>query len=265
MSDKIIKALVLGDIVGQPGMRVIFTSLKQLIKETDADFVVINGENAADGFGITVQNAEQLFTLGVDVITTGNHLWQKPEILPFLEANHRLLRPLNYPYNPPGVGWTTVEKRGKKLAVLNLQGRLRLMNIDCPFQKAGTVLKKIAEQTKAIIVDFHAEDPMEKESMLFELCGKVSAVVGTHTHVQTADERIAGGHTAYITDIGMTGPLDSVIGGDPQIAIERSLTQLPLKNEVIEHTARISGVVIEIDQDSGRALSIERILFPKTP
>ncbi len=251
---------MLGDIIGQPGIRALFIHLKQLIRDTSANLVVINGENSADGFGITPQIAGQLFGLGVDVITTGNHVWQKKEILPYLDENERILRPANYPPGTVGRGVVQLEVKGMPVAVVNLQGRQHMYATDCPFRTADDILKKLDGKAKSVIVDFHAEEVMEKEALAYYLDGRVTAVVGTHTHVQTADERILKGGTAYITDLGMTGPGESVIGVGPETAIERSLSQMPLKMEVADHEAAIRGVQLKIDPETGKCASIERVL-----
>ncbi len=254
-----IKALLLGDVFGQPGCRALFVGLKSLIKEYRADLVVINGENAADGFGITPEIAGQFFSLGADVITTGNHIWQKREVLPYLDSEERILRPANYPAGVPGHGSCIIDVKGVPVGVLNLQGRVRMGDLDCPFRVGAEMVRKLREKAKVILVDFHAESVEEKEALAVYLDGQVSSVTGTHTHVQTGDERIYPGGTAYISDIGMTGPGESVIGGDPELSLRRSETQMPLKMIVADSPAVIQGVRVEIDTDSGRAVSIERI------
>lgn len=257
VSEKI-KALILGDIVGQPGCRAVFIGLKSLIKEYKADFVVINGENAADGFGITPEIASQVFASGADVITSGNHIWQKQEIYSLLDSDEPILRPANYPPSAPGKGYIIIEIKGFKIAVLNLQGRRDFGDLDCPFQAGLAYTKKLKSKSDIIIVDFHAESASEKEALAIYLDGKVSAVLGTHTHVQTADERILPGGTAYLSDLGMTGPTDSVIGSDHTLSVRRSLTQMPLKHEVADNPAVISGVVLDLDTSTGKCLSIKR-------
>ncbi len=254
-----LRALVLGDIFGQPGCRALYIGLKPLVKKYNADLVVVNGENAADGYGITPEIASQLFAGGVHVITTGNHIWQKREIIPVLNSNDRILRPANYPHCKIGKGHTVLEVKGRKVAVVNLQGRLHLPDIDCPFTIGRDLVRRLRDSTRIIIVDFHAEAPEEKEALAFYLDGFVSLVIGTHTHVQTADERILAGGTAYITDIGMTGPTGSVIGVDSETAVRRSMTQMPLKMAPAESPAVINGVFVEIDVESGKAVSITRV------
>jgi len=259
MPDKTLRALILGDVVGQAGCRALFLLLAGLVKAHGADLVVVNGENAASGFGILPDMVEKFFTAGVHVITSGNLIWQQKEVVPLLDQEDRLLRPLNYPKGVPGHGSCIVEIRGTKVAVVNLQGRVRMNNILCPFLVGKEAVRRLEKETKLILVDFHAEDPEEKEALGMYLDGEVSAVFGTHTHVQTADERILKRGTAYITDIGMIGTDDSVIGFKTAIALERSLTQLPIKMEAEEGPAVIHGIVVTLDVSSGKALSIERI------
>jgi metallophosphoesterase (TIGR00282 family) len=259
-----LKALILGDIVGQPGCRALFVGLPELARRLEADLVIANGENAADGFGLTPDIAEKMRASGVHVITSGNHIWQKKEIYPVLQTTDTLLRPENYPVIPgpgaiPGKGHCIVTVRDIAVLVINLEGRVNLSPLRDPIQVAKAVLKQFRSRVKAAIVDFHAESVDEKEALALSLDGEVSVVVGTHTHVQTADERILPHGTAYITDIGMTGPVDSVIGMKKETAISRSLTQMPLKMEVQNSTAEIQGVLVEIDPGTGAALRIERI------
>ncbi|PKL14456.1 MAG: TIGR00282 family metallophosphoesterase [Spirochaetae bacterium HGW-Spirochaetae-8] len=252
-------ALLLGDVCGQSGCRALFLGLPKLIKRTRADIVVVNGENAADGFGITEEIALKFFSLGVQVITSGNHIWQREDIRPFMDRDHRMLRPANYPSGAPGVGSHVFEISGKKVAVLNLQGRQALPPLDCPFRVGAALVEKLRRQTPIILVDFHAESTEEKEALGMHLDGKVSLVVGTHTHVQTADEKILPKGTGYITDLGMTGPIEGVIGSSPNISIERQLTQMPLRNHVLDTKAAIQGVVCTIDVETGKTVSIQRI------
>jgi metallophosphoesterase (TIGR00282 family) len=253
-----LKALVLGDIVGKPGTRAVFYNLKNIIKKTKADFVIANGENAHEGSGMIPELVDELFKSGVDVITSGNHIWRKKELYPLLDTEERLLRPDNYPKKVPGKGTCTINVKDVTVSVMNLEGKLNNSRLPCPFQTGLERCKQLSKLGKIIIVDFHAEVPQEKEALALYLDGKVSALVGTHTHVQTADERILPGGTAYITDIGMTGPADSVIGVAPELAIKRLVSQMPLKMEVVDRPAVIMGVVIEIDTASGKAESIVR-------
>ena len=256
---KELTALFLGDVVGQPGCRALFIGLKELIKKHRADVIAVNGENAAEGFGITPEIANTFFSLGVNVITSGNHIWQKREILPLMETRNDILRPANYPAKVPGKGHTVLDIRGVPVGIINLQGREHLPSINCPFQTAKDVIRKMKNETRIILVDFHAESTEEKEALGLYLDGQVTLVAGTHTHIQTSDERILPGGTAYITDLGMTGPGNSVIGSESQLAIQRSLTQMPLKMEISDNLPVISGIVLKIDTETGKAMKIERI------
>ncbi len=258
MPDKI-TALLLGDVFGTPGVRALFTGLTSLRKEYKADIVIVNGENAAEGLGITEQIAGQLFSAGVDVITSGNHIWHHREVLKMLDSEQPILRPANYPPGTPGKGYIVVNIKSNPVAVLNLQGREQMPSIDCPFRAGKELVRKLHSHTKVILTDFHAESPEEKESLAFYLDGQMSALIGTHTHIQTADEKILPKGTAYITDMGMTGPDDSVIGSSKKISVQRSLSQMPLKMEVSDTPAVIQGVKISIDVETGKATKIERI------
>ena len=257
--DRNLVALLLGDVCGQPGCRALFIGLPQLIKRTRADIVVVNGENASDGFGITEELARTFFSLGVQVITSGNHIWQRDEIIQFMEKDHRVLRPANYPAEAPGTGSMVLDISGKKVAVVNLQGRQAMNPIDCPFHVGASLIDKLRKQTPVIIVDFHAESSEEKEALALYLDGKVSVVVGTHTHVQTDDEKILPKGTGYITDLGMSGPLDSVIGSSPDISVNRQMTQIPIRNKIAETPAFLQGVICTIDPQTGKTVSIKRI------
>ena len=251
--------LVLGDVVGNAGCRAVVAGLPTLIKKHGADVVIVNGENAAEGFGITEAVAADFFAAGAHVITTGNHVWHHREIFEFLDREPRVLRPANYPGGNPGTGAYVVDVRGTKVLVADLQGRVRMRPIDCPFKKAREILKKQGSGIKLRIVDFHAESAEEKESMALYLDGDVSLVFGTHTHVQTADERILPKGTAYISDVGSTASVDSIIGFEPDVGVRRVLTQMPLKNEVSNNKARISGIAVKLESESGKAVSITRI------
>lgn len=257
--DKQIRALILGDIIGQPGCRALFINLQKLKKKFSPHIIIANGENAADGYGITPEIAEKLFSIGVDVITTGNHIWQKREILDYMDKNDRIIRPSNYPGKPQGCGFVVLEDQGTKIAVVNLQGRESMTNIDCPFRHGSELLRKKMNDISTIIIDFHAESAMEKEALAYYLDGKVSMIFGTHTHIQTADERVLPKGTGYITDIGSVGVEDSVIGFDPKVAIQRSLSQMPLRQEVLNQEAAIHGILVEIDRETGKTNQITRI------
>ena len=258
MRDDTVRALMLGDVSGSVGMGALFLGLSSLVKEHDADIVIANGENAAAGFGISESDFRSFRSMGIDVVTSGNHIWQKDEIIPVLDREETLLRPVNYPEPCHGRGWTIRKKGQLSFAVINAQGRMMMSPIDDPFRRVSEALREIRKVTPLVFVDFHAESTEEKEAMAFFLDGKVTAVAGTHTHVQTADEKILPGGTAYITDLGITGVIDAVIGSSPEKSIERQLTQLPIKSEVAEGDGHIQGVIIEADVRTGRALSIER-------
>jgi len=255
-----VKILFLGDIVGGPGRQAVARELHRLIDRYRIDLVIANGENAAGGFGITEEKARELFSLGIDVLTSGNHVWDKKESHPYLQREERLVRPANYPSGTIGRGATLVKTAGGvAIGILNLEGRVFMNSLDCPFRVADREVAQLQEHTNIIIVDFHAEATSEKVALGWHLDGKVSAIIGTHTHVQTADERILPGGTAYITDAGMTGSFDSVIGVKKELAIERFLTQMPVRFEVAKKDVRMNGVAIEIDETSGSARSIERV------
>jgi len=245
--------------VGKPGCRALFTCLPALSRELAADLVVANAENAADGFGLTPEIAQSLFAAGVQVITSGNHIWQKREILPALESDGRILRPENYPQGVPGTGHWTGTVKDVTILVLNLEGRVNLSPLRCPFVTGRALVRQLRSKVKIVLVDFHADCPQEKEALAEYLDGEISVLVGTHTHVQTADERILPKGTGYITDLGMTGPIDSVIGMKKEIAVRRSVNQMPLRNEVAETPAEIMGVLVEMDTRTGKALKIERV------
>ena len=255
MANKNFTTLLLGDVYGDPGCRVLCLKLQSLIKKYRSDLVVVNGENAFKGFGISPEQVDMLFGSGVDVITSGNHIWQQEDVYPYLDSRECLLRPANYGNLVPGHGY--VVKDG--YCIINLQGRMNMAPIEDPFKWAADILKKLDGKTKNVFVDFHAERSEEKEAMGLFLDGKVTAVVGTHIHVQTMDEKILPKGTAYITDLGMCGPKGSIIGSDPEIAIKRQLTQMPLKAQVLDGIAQIHGVCIQSDPATGKALSIERI------
>jgi len=255
-----VKVLFIGDIFGEPGRRAVARAVPKLVAQRQIDIVIGNGENAAGGFGITPELAEELFDLGLAVITTGNHAWDKKEILDYFPREPRLLRPANYPSGVPGQGSVVVESAGgEQLGVLQLMGRAYMPTLDCPFQVAKRELATLKKRTTAVIVDMHAEATSEKMAMGHYLDGEVVAVVGTHTHVQTADDQILPKGTAYLTDIGMTGPLHSVIGVKKELAIEKFLTGMPRRFEVASGPSVFCAVLLELDARLGKALSIERI------
>ncbi len=254
--------LCIGDIVGQPGREALAKALPKLKQEHSIDFVIANAENASGGCGLTPKNAEEIFACGVDVITLGDHAWDKPEIYPYLqEHTHKIIRPANFPDGAPGAGWAVAAaSNGAKVGVINLLGRTFMRyNVNCPFLALEAIAAKIAVQTPVIIVDMHAETTSEKVAMGHFADGKVSLVFGTHTHVQTADEKILPQQTGYITDLGMSGPYDSVIGQDKTKIITRFLTSMPQKFDVAQGEAELHGVMVQVDANSGRARQIKRI------
>lgn len=253
------KVLFIGDIIGEPGRKMVKESLPRLLQAHVPDLVIANGENAAGGFGITPDIADELFSLGIHVLTSGNHVWDKKEIEPWLSKQDRLVRPANYPAETPGSGSVLVSTDRGKAAVLNLEGRVFMSNLEDPFRVAEREVERLRKDTRIIIIDFHAEATSEKAALAWHLDGKVTAVLGTHTHVQTADERVLPGGTAFMTDVGMTGPTDSVIGVKKEDAITRFLTQRPHRFEIPKSPAHLDAAVIEVDMRSGRAKSIERI------
>ena len=252
--------LFIGDIVGSPGRTAIKEILPKLKKKKKIDFTIANAENAAGGSGITPEIACELFDLGIDAITSGDHIWKKREIYDFLDSDKRILRPANYPASDPGTGATIVEtKDGIEVGIINVLGRVFLSSLDCPFKTTDALAAQLKKKTSIIIVDVHAEATSEKIALGKFLDGKVSAVIGTHTHVQTADEHVLPNGTAYITDAGMTGPFDSVIGRKTDQILERFITQMPTKFEVATGDIRLQGVVVTVDEKIGTASNIERV------
>jgi len=254
-----VTVLCVGDVFGEPGRRAIAALLPKLKKQHEADLAVVNVENAAGGYGVTPPFARAFLEQGADVMTSGNHIWDKKEIIGYIVKENLLLRPANFPAGTPGAGSIVVKAGPHKVAVLNLMGRVFLPSLDCPFRKADEEIARLRQETPIIVVDMHCEATSESQAMGWYLDGRVSAVVGTHRHVQTADERILPKGTAYITDLGMTGPTDSVIGVDPALALQRFLTQMPNRFEPAKGPAALHGVVIRIDPETGRGLSIERL------
>jgi metallophosphoesterase (TIGR00282 family) len=254
------KILFIGDIVGKPGRLAVRELLPMIIDDYRIDLVIANCENAAAGFGITRDIVEELYRSRIDVLTSGNHIWDKKEVLDFVEDYETLLRPANYPEGTPGFGSVVMPSpMGAPIGIINLAGRVFMRPLDCPFRSAEKEIEKIKKKTSIIIVDMHAEATSEKQALGWFLDGRVSAVLGTHTHVQTADERILPNGTAYITDMGMTGPFDSIIGTKKDAVLERFLLQMPNKFEVAKGDIRIQGVVLAVDKANGKALSIERL------
>ena len=255
-----VKILFVGDIVGKPGRQALSRELHRLVDRHTIDIVIANGENAAGGFGLTVEVAKELFSQGIHLLTGGNHIWDKKEQVPFIFADDRILRPANYPAGALGRGSTVlVTPGGVKVGVLNLEGRVFMKSLECPFLVADRELERLKQETNIILVDFHAEATSEKSALGWYLDGRISALVGTHTHVQTADEKILPQGTAFLTDAGMTGSFDSVIGMGKEETIHRFLTQLPAKFEVAKKDIRLNAVVIGVDEQSGKAVTIERI------
>jgi len=254
------KVLFIGDVVGEPGRKALRHGLSKLIERLKIDFIIANVENAAGGFGITPSVGEEIFSLGVNVLTSGNHIWDKKEAVTYIAQEKRLLRPANYPEGVPGSGSIIAETMdGGKIAVLNISGRVFMNLVDCPFRGSKREILRLKEIANVIVVDFHAEATSEKLAIGWFLDGEVSAVIGTHTHVQTADETILPKGTAYITDVGMTGPTDSVIGVKKEQIIGKFLTSIPVRFETAKGPVVLSAVVIDIDSRSGRAYSIQRL------
>ncbi len=257
------RLLFVGDVVGKPGRRALRELLPRLVDRQRADYVVVNLENAAGGFGVTPKILAEVEELQIHCYTSGNHIWDKKEGLPRLDQEPRLLRPANYPEGNPGRGLHLGETAaGIPVAVLNLEGRTFMAELDCPFRAADRLLASLPPAVKVILVDFHAEATSEKQAMGFYLDGRVSAVLGTHTHVPTADERILPGGTALISDVGMTGPYESIIGFRPDKVLRRFLLQTPHSLEVAKRDVRLAGALLDIDEATGKARQVERMLIP---
>ncbi|MEW6752643.1 MAG: TIGR00282 family metallophosphoesterase [Candidatus Latescibacterota bacterium] len=257
------RILFVADIFARPGRRAAALQVPLLVRERQVDLVVANGENAAGGFGLTANIAGKLQAYGVDVITTGNHVWDRKDFAAYLQRTERVLRPLNYPVEAPGKGSVVVRSRsGLEVGVISLQGRTGLPSTDCPFHAGLAEAERLRRQTPIVFVDFHAEATAEKVALAWYLDGRVSAVIGTHTHVQTADDRILPQGTAYLTDAGMTGVLESVIGVRPEIAIQRFITQVPVRFKPAEGVAWFCGVLVDVEANNGRAERLERLQIP---
>lgn len=256
--------LFIGDIVGHIGLNFVKRFLPAFIEKYEADCVVVNGENIVNGKGLSVKEADELFALGAHIITTGNHIWENWQARPLMTANPMVLRPHNYPLGNPGKGYAIAEiSHGRKVGVLQIQGRTYMQSIDCPFRAADAVLPKISAQTNIVLVDFHADASAEKMAMGWHLDGRVSAVLGTHTHTQTADARILPNGTAFISDVGMTGPYDSVLGMNKEIALKRFILQTAHKYESAENDVKMCGAFVRVDEQTGKAISIEPFIFPE--
>jgi metallophosphoesterase (TIGR00282 family) len=249
------KIIAIGDIVGRPGRQAVHELLYGLRRKYGIDLVIANGENAAGGFGLTMKIAREMFKYGIDVITSGNHIWAQKDIIPHLDEDIPVLRPLNYPEGVPGRGYLAIGR----VLVVNLIGRTFMNSYDCPFRAMDRLLAEIEPKPPVIIIDFHAEATSEKIALGRYLDGRVSAVLGTHTHVGTIDAQVLPGGTAYVTDIGMTGPMDGIIGDDAEAVINRFLTMMPHHLSVGKGNPLFSAVMVEVDEDSGKATSIERI------
>jgi metallophosphoesterase (TIGR00282 family) len=267
-----VRTIMIGDVVGEPGLAALERELPSLIREYKADFTVVNGENAAEGFGLTEQTLNRILQSGADVVTSGNHVWEKREFWSVLEDDSHILRPANYPPGVPGRGWLKKKKNGVYWLVVNLQGRDKMRSIDCPFRTFDAIfatqgdteperheIHEMPPPPIIVVVDFHAESTREKETMGFYLDSRASVIAGTHTHVQTADNKILPRGSAYITDIGMTGVQDSVIGMDTQICVNRAVRQVLYQMKCAQGASSVQGICVEIDEKAGKALAIERI------
>jgi metallophosphoesterase (TIGR00282 family) len=251
--------LFIGDIFASPGRHIVADHLRDIKETNHIDLAIANAENAAGGFGVTPSIAEELLAMGLDVLTSGNHIWDKKEIFDYLPRQPKLLRPANYPDGTPGHGViVTSSRQDIPCAIINLQGRTYMPDTDCPFRKADQILSSLDASVKVRFVDFHAEVTSEKMAMGWYLDGRVSALVGTHTHIPTADTRILPGGTAYQTDVGMTGPYDSVIGVKKELILQRFLTSLPVRMEAAKASPELHSVILEVDEDTGKAISMRR-------
>jgi metallophosphoesterase (TIGR00282 family) len=256
------KILFIGDIIGKPGRDLLQKGLRALVEHHRVDFVIANAENAAGGFGITKDVGDSILDLGVEVMTSGNHIWDKKEAIEYIAGEPRLLRPANYPAGVPGRGsYVAQSGDGRAVGVINVMGRVFMTPIDDPFAIVLREIEAMRHKTKLIVVDFHAEATSEKVAMGWHLDGRVTLVVGTHTHVQTADERILPGGTAYMTDAGMTGPHDSIIGMEREPALARFLTGMPSRFEPATGNPRLNGIVVDADDKTGRAVAVTRITY----
>ena len=260
----IVRAAMIGDVVGEPGLKALENKLPTIIKDNGVNFTVVNGENSADGFGMTKTALERILGSGADAVTSGNHVWEKREFWESLATSDKILRPANYPANLPGSGWLRAEKAGASWVVINLQGRELMTPIDCPFRRFDTIIDTISTNSGVspiVIVDFHAESSREKEALGHYLDGRCALVAGTHTHVLTADQRLLPKGTAYITDLGMTGITDSIIGMDIKICMERMRKQVLYRMEPAtdSNESSVQGIIAEFDSDTGKALSVRRI------
>ena len=258
------RILFLGDIVGRPGRSIVFERLRQVRRDCGCDLVVANGENASGGIGIAAKAARQLLDAGIDVLTGGNHTFRHKDIAAFLETEERMLRPANYPPGAPGRGWQVYRPKDKPpYAVINLLGRVFMQAVDCPFRAADAILAELPADVRVRLVDFHAEATSEKKALAYYLDGRVSAVLGTHTHVQTADAQLLPRGTALLTDCGMTGPADSALGMDPEEVIARYLTGLPTRFTVSRAAPRFEGALLDVDAATGKVVTIAAWRHPE--
>jgi metallophosphoesterase (TIGR00282 family) len=255
--------MILGDVMGRPARRAVRDLVPALIEKEEIDLAIANAENAAGGMGVDIKSANELLSAGVQVLTSGNHIWKKKEIYPFLDDHASLIRPANFPAGAPGKGWCLWQRNGLRALIINLQGRVFMPNhVDDPFRCVDEILKQQGVNSRVVIVDMHAEATSEKYAMGWYLNGRASIVYGTHTHVQTADERILPAGTAYITDVGMCGPLDSVIGMEKETVIRGFITQLPRQFEVAQDNVVLQGIVVDVDETNGQAREIRRLRVP---
>jgi 2',3'-cyclic-nucleotide 2'-phosphodiesterase len=257
-----LNVLFIGDIVGKQGQEYTRAVLKEIVRTRKVDLVIANGENATHGRGLNRASAEYLYDSGVEIITLGNHTWDQRDLVTFIDEDTRIVRPANFPDGTPGRGFTTCKVRGKEVLIINVMGRTFLSQLDCPFRTVDHILAN-HPQIKHIVVDMHAETTSEKLAMGWFLDGRVSAVLGTHTHVQTSDERILPSGTAYLTDVGMVGPRDGILGMDRKLVLQRMLTQMPVRFEVADGGRQFCAVFFELHEESGQALSVERIYIPE--
>lgn len=255
------KILIVGDVVGRPGRKAFKKYTKELREKNNIDVVIVNGENSAAGKGVSRKSLDELYAGGADIVTSGNHIWDKREVYEVIDTDPYLVRPANYPEGAPGKGWCLYPFKAKNLAVINMSGRAFMPEMDCPFQKIEDVLSEIGDQADIKILDFHAETTSEKMAMGFYLDGRVQVVVGTHTHIQTADERILPEGTAYITDLGMVGPWNSVLGVKSDIIIKKFTTCMPARFDLADGPAVYSAIVVEIDDTTNKPVGVERILI----
>ncbi len=255
------RILIVGDVVGRPGRKAFGKYTKELRQKHNIDIVIVNGENSAGGKGVSRKSLDELYAAGADIVTSGNHIWDNREVQGLIDDEPYLVRPANYPEGAPGKGWCLYPFKAKNIAVINLSGRAFMPDMDCPFQKIDDILSEIGDQADIKILDFHAETTSEKMAMGFYLDGRVQVVVGTHTHIQTADERLLPNGTAYITDLGMVGPWNSVLGVKSDIIIKKFTSCMPIRFDLADGPAVYSAVIVEIDDATNKAVAVERLLI----